>query len=352
MRMSHDGQYIAYDQPPEENVSDSDIYLISVDGKHEERLVKHAADHRLIGWSIEGKGILFSSDRTGSGDMWFLPVSEGRAQTSPELVKGGLQRIIPMGLTQSGSFYYAQGGEMLDIYVTTVDSRTGKILQQPEKTIKRFEGLNSWPDYSFDGKYLAYVSTRSHSYQANRQPNILCIRLLETGEEREFTKKFRRLAGTRWAPDGKFLYLAAWDNQGQGIYRVNAHNGEFNPVIRVQPPASLHRHEISPDGNLLIYGRRNNQKEPYRIFGRNLTTGEEKQIYSGNERNMFSISPDGKRLALINVGKDIVLQVMPISGGGTNVIFKYEAAKNVYSPVEWSADGEYIFFVRQHRNKD
>jgi Tol biopolymer transport system component len=222
MRISRDGEYIAYDQPEEENGSDNDIFLLSVDGKHETRLVKHPADDRLVGWSPDGKGVFFASDRTGSVDMWYLPVSGGKAQGAPEFVKGGLQRIIPMGLTQNGSFFYAQGVDMLDVYVATMDPRTGKILNPPEKAIKKFEGSNSWPDYSFDGKYLAYLTTRSHSYQANRRPNILCIRELATGKEREFTTKFRRLAGTRWAPDGKSLYLAAWDSQGHGHYKVDA----------------------------------------------------------------------------------------------------------------------------------
>jgi Tol biopolymer transport system component len=315
--------------------------------------VKHPADDRLLGWLPDGKGILFASDRTGSVSMWFLPISGGKAQGAPEIVKEGVEQIVPMGFTQSGAFYYAQGRQVLDVYVARIDPQTGKISAPPDKAIKRFEGANSWPDYSFDGKYLAYLSTRSHSYQAALRPNILCIRSLESGKEREFITKFKRLAGTRWAPDGHSLYLAAWDNQGRGIYRVNAQSGEFTVMVRNQPPASLHRHhEISPDGNIFIYGRRDNAKEPYRILSRNLATGEEKQLYSADDRNMFSISPDGRRLALINMDKKKVLSVMPLNGSEPRVLLRFEEAMNYSGAIEWTPDGKYILFTRLHSTKD
>lgn len=347
MRISRDGRYIAYHRSEEESASDSDIFLLSVDGKHETRLVKHPAHDRLLGWSPDGKGIFFSSDRTGSIDVWFIPVSGGKAQGLPEFVKGGLEHNVAMGFTRDGSFYYAQGLEMMDVYVATMDPKTGKILKPPEKAIKTFEGSNSWPDYSFDGKYLAYLTTRSHSYQANRHPNILCIRSLETGQEREFTTKFRELARPCWASDGKSIYLGAWDNQGNGIYRVNVQNGEFAPIVRVQSPTAdlLYWHQISRDGHFLIYGRRDNQKEPYRILNRNLTTGEERQLYSG-DRNRFSISPDGQQLALINLNKEKIVQVIPIGGGKPVVLAQFEESQNHASTIEWSADGKHIIFAK------
>ena len=349
MRFSRDGGYIAYDQTQQENALDSDIFLISADGSREMTLVEHPAQDFLLGWSPDGRGVVFASDRTGSLDMWYLPVHAGKAQGAPELVKSGVEEIVPMGFTQNGSFYYAQAPFVLDVYVARIDSQNGKILAPPEKAIRRFEGRNSWPDYSADGKYLAYVSTRNRSFHSALYPNILCIRSLDTGEEQEFATRFRRLAGPRWSPDGQLLYLAAWDNEGMGIYRVNTQNGEFTPIVRVKAPASLHWHEISPDGSTFIYGRRENSKAPYRIVSRKLTTGEEKVLHTG-DKNWFSISPDGKRLALINQGKDKVLQITPVSGGRPTELMHFKDEKTSISPVEWSADGKYIFFDRMHKN--
>jgi Tol biopolymer transport system component len=354
IRFSGDGQYIAYDQPQEENAPEHDIFLISSDGSSEVPLVKHPAHDLLLGWPPDGKGILFASDRTGSLDMWFLPVSGGKAQGAPELVKGGVEEILPMGFTQNGSFYYAQGQWMLDVYVAKMDRESGKILAPPEKAIKHFEGANSWPEYSPDGKYLAYVSTRSRAFQAPLHPNILCIRSLETGKEREFTTKFRRLAGPRWSPDGQSIYVAAWDYQGMGIYRVNAQNGEFTPIVRTEPPASLQAHEVSPDGSIFICERQGNPKDPFRILSRDLTTGEEKQLYAGDPEAgslWISLSPDSLWLAFINLDKKKVLRVMPASGGEPKELLRFEEERRYFGSIEWTADGKYILFPRLHSTK-
>jgi len=355
MRFSRDGQYIAYDQAQEENAPEDDIFLISVNGSSEVPLVKHPAQDLLLGWPPDGKGILFASDRTGSLDIWFLPVSGGRPQGAPELVKRGVEEIVPLGFTQGGSFYYAQGQGMFDVYVAKMDRQSGKILAPPEKAIKRFEGANSWPDYSPDGKYLAYVTTRSRAFQSAVRPNILCIRSLETGKEREFSTKFKRLADPRWSPDGQFIYLAAWDNQGMGIYRFNAQNGEFAPIVRAEPPASLQAHKVSPDGNIFIYERQDKPKEPYRILSRDLTTGEEKQLYAGDPesgRLIISLSPDGRWLAFSNLDKKKVLRVMPASGGAPKELLRFEENRSYFSSIEWTADGKYILFPRVHPTKD
>jgi len=356
MRFSGDGRYIAYDQPQEENAAECDIFLISIDGGQEVALVEHPAHDLLLGWPPDGKGILFASDRTSSLDIWFLPVSGGKAQGSPELVRRGIEQIVPLGFTQNGSFYYAQGGSMLDAYVARMDRQSGKILAPPEKAIKRFEGANSWPEYSPDGKYLAYLSTRSHRFQAALFPNVLCIRSFENTVEREFSTKFRRLAGLRWAPDGKSIYLAAWDDQGMGIYQADTQTGRMIPIVRDEGPQRIHSHNVSPDGKTLIYVRRYKvePKEPYRILSRDLTTGEEKELYSGNAENgrlRVALSPDGERLAVINMDKKKTLRLIPTRGGEPRDLLKYEDAHS-FTCLEWTADGKYIVFARMQSAKD
>ena len=358
MRFSRDGQYIAYDWPQQQGSAKHDIFLIPSRGGQEIQLVKHPADDRLLGWPPDGKGILFASDRTGSLDMWFLPISKGEAQGTPEFVKGGIERIVPMGFTRSGSFYYAQGQWMVDVYAARMDPKTDRILAPPQKVIKRFEGRNCCPQYSPDGKHLAYLTTRSRGFQAANRPNILCVHSLETGKDREYTTKFKRLGALRWSPDGKFLYLSAWGDQGVGIYKVEARSGKFKPIVHAQPQVSLVDLDVSSDGNVLFYERyerRDGPAEPRRILSLNLTTGQEKQLYVTGPDHLSvgaSVSPDGKWLAFMSGNKEKVLQVIPTAGGEPRVLLRTEEANNYYACIAWAADGKYILFPRVHATKD
>jgi tricorn protease len=66
MRFSPDGRYVAYDVAQQRGAAERDIFVMALARSTETTLVKHPADDRLLGWSPDGKYILFSSDRTGA----------------------------------------------------------------------------------------------------------------------------------------------------------------------------------------------------------------------------------------------------------------------------------------------
>ena len=67
---SPDGRFIAYDTPPAgEETGNHDIFLISLDDQTEIPLVEHPENDAVFAWTPDGKGLLFTSDRTGSLDL-------------------------------------------------------------------------------------------------------------------------------------------------------------------------------------------------------------------------------------------------------------------------------------------
>jgi len=366
MHFSRDGRYIAYDLLQDDNSNQGDIFLISADGSNEVSLVKHPAHDFLLGWMPDREGILFGSDRTGSFDLWFLPVSEGKAQGRPELVKRGIGQIESIGFTQSGSYYYIQditsSEQSNDVYVVRMDPESGKILALPETWVRRFEGYNYQPKYSPDGKYLAYTTTRNRTLNpfSPERPNNLRIRSLETGKEQEFSTEFRIRGRYQWSSDGQFIYFTDYNDQGKGEwYQVNTQNGEVAPIDgnRKEIPAGARivQWEFSPDGNSIIYERQDKPNEPYRILSRDRWTAEEKQLCTTDNLIMFSTSPDGKWLALKFTTEDgqKVVQVMPISGGRPRELLRYDWGGTSYvGHIEWTADGKYILFQKLHYTKD
>ena len=101
--LSPDGKYIAGTYLPQEDSANRDIFLFSIDGDLETKLVEHPADDVLIGWSPDGKQVLFTSDRTGSIGIWTVYVSGGEAAGMPELIRGNMGDSRRVGLSRGFS---------------------------------------------------------------------------------------------------------------------------------------------------------------------------------------------------------------------------------------------------------
>ena len=86
---SRDSRYLAFGRKAGDDEDDQqrDVFILSVDGSREVRTVSNPADDYAVGWSPDGKYLLFSSTRTGARSLWAQPVSEGRPQGQPLLVK-------------------------------------------------------------------------------------------------------------------------------------------------------------------------------------------------------------------------------------------------------------------------
>ena len=334
-----------------EDSPERDISLLSIDGSREISLVEHPADDRVLGWAPDGRHILFASDRTGTLGAWIIAVADGKPQEVPKLVKSDIRGFEPMGFTSDGSFYHGlrEGGQS-DIYIAKLDPETGEILVPPRKTTRRFEGHNCFPDYSPDGKYLAYISTRGAMPLMSSPPHVLCIQSLEAGEERELSPKLKRFAVPRWSPDCNSIVVVGqgYNNHWRGIYQINARTGAITVLVPPLEGRKLFPHELSPDGKALFYGSLDFDAEIYRISYRNLESGAEKELYrptATDNSSFLSCSPDGKWLAFVEWGKEEWLRIMPAAGGEPRELHRCEQEDGRCVALRWTPDGKYILFV-------
>jgi Tol biopolymer transport system component len=97
MFFSADGRYLAYDIPARETSVQRDVFLLAIDGSSEIPAVAHAANDELMGWSPDGKRLLFTSDRTGSPGLWTATFMDGKPQGGPELVKRDIGELNSLG---------------------------------------------------------------------------------------------------------------------------------------------------------------------------------------------------------------------------------------------------------------
>jgi Tol biopolymer transport system component len=312
--------------------------------------VDHPADDRSVGWSPEGKWVLFVSDRTGTLDLWMLPVRDGRSAGEPRLVKAGVGRIFSLGFDSTGHYYFGTGSPAHDIFDVQLDSRSGRALSAPTRAIERFQGSNDEPSYSRDGSRLVYVSARGLVTTVPPRFSVLCIRALDTGEEQELHTDFQRLAGPLFSADGTAVLVAAWDGD-MAIQRVDTATGAFSPVVEAKEGTLLSGHAQSPDGKTLYYAGCDDGA--CWIRSRDLASRTETEIHRGpREPLSIALSPDGRSLAFVSLPLDAikterVVRIVPVEGGAPREIFRFTEHGQHFHRVEFSADGSSLLVPRE-----
>ncbi len=346
--ISPDGRWIVYDFPKKDESGRYDIFLLTSDGKLEIPLVKHPADNRLLGWTPNVDWILFASNRAGSWDAWIVPVKEGKSQGDPRLVKrdfgmlGQSTGVNPVGFAPNGSFYYMVNSWLEEVHLAILDNEKIKVLTPPQKVAHGYQGANCYPDWSPDGKYLAFSSRREPKGLGT---GALCIIAIDTGEQKEFF--FPELKGNfirvNWCPDGKSLLVVGSDKNGRsGIFRVYPETGKVRPIVT--EGSGFHSPRCSPDGKKVFYEIDSWEDNIFRIMCYNIETEQKKKIYQSSSQIIrLDISPDGKWLAFLEAA-DSTLKLMPSEGGKPKVLHKFEGDWS--TSVAWSPDGKYLFFSR------
>jgi len=356
MRFSPDGRYIAYDAASPQDSGNRDIFLLSADGSREIRLVEHPADDQLLGWTPDGNHILFASDRSGTMSVWLLRVLDGNPQGAPELVKQDIGQAQPIGFTRTGSFYYGLVIGASDVYTAEFDPASGRVVTQPQRVVQRFVGSNFSPAWSPDGQFLAYISSRGPGLIGHR-PEIISIRSLKTGEERDLPPKLSFTWGPiRWSPDGRSILVSGKDKKiKHGLFLVDAQTGDVTPTVmwedrEIDAPAWF------PDGKRLLFHSQRFEAGtimPATVVIRDLATGQEKVIFqppAGMKIDDIALSPDGQQVALTLLEKQTqssVLKVLPISGGEARELTRTKEPEVIVGDsLSWSSDSRYIVFGR------
>jgi Tol biopolymer transport system component len=315
--ISPDGRYLAYDVADSKG-SNRDIVVLDLEGNRELPLVTHAANDKLLGWTPDGRHIFFASDRNGTWDGWLLRVEDGTPRGLPEMIKAGLGNVSPAGFTRSGAFYCQRRHQGWNVYVARLDPDTGEVRSEPSPV--RLVGKDVWPDWSPDGQYLAYCSESDRE-----KAQIIRIRTLATGQERELKPDLPRFEYLRWCPDSRHLLITNFSGESPSvIYRLAAATGDYTALVR-SDQRKIRQAELSADGKTLAY-RIRGRGTMNRLIVRSLETGNEKEVLQTPTAGAlalapgsgWALSPDGKHVALSireEAGKPFVLKIMSVESG-------------------------------------
>jgi Tol biopolymer transport system component len=328
---SPDGRFVAFSFIRDGNPPHGDLFLLTLDDRNEIVVAGHPAEDNFLGWTPDGKNLLFLSDRSGTWDIWTVRITGGKQQGEPELLKkdfGYYSEVL--GIAQEGSFYYKVNTPSGGLYNGAIDLETGKILSSPSPVATRYTGPPYNLAWSPDGKYLLYLSRRGSIGPGN---NLITIRSNTTGEERILKPYLRFVNQMSWAPDGRSILAVGITEKEAGIFQIETETGS---IIRRLVGLNRLAPRLCPDGNTLVYMKGG----PMAITKHNLDTGEESEVIR-NASLSYDISPDGKEAVFF---KDSVIITVPLIGGEPKKLIGGLAK---YYNLKWTKDGRYIIAEAQ-----
>ena len=359
MTFSPDSRYLVIDLPQGEDDPKHDLFAFSVDGQKEMRIAEHPADDSVLDWISGSDDLLFLSDRTGTQDAWIVEFADGQTRGEPRLVRKDLGQVTPLGLSREGSFFYRLGSQMTDIAIASIDLEKQALVEPPKILPLPVVGANYQPQWSPDGKYLAYLSNPRSGPGGASKPG-LWIRSDDMGEVREITTPLQSIARPCWAPDGRSLFVVGNDGKTfLGIYQIHVQTGQTTFFVDSEPGANIKFIAPAPDGKSVYYTYFEFAKKRCRIMSIGLSNREIRELYRQDappDIGGLRISPDGKNLVFGTIEPDgsWVLEAFQLPGGPPRKIFSTKAnASGVSTAPFWAPDGKrLLFFMDVSKGKD
>ena len=347
--VSPDARHIVYDAPQENGSSERDLFVVSVDGGTETRLVAHPANDLWPEWTPDGRGVLFYSNRSGVFGLWFQEMRDGAPVGPPDQLRQEMGKAAPLGFAEDGSYYYALVSGSSDIFLVDYDPSSGRVQGDPSLLDVGYTGRNLSPTWSPDGRCLAYLSMQQELFVVPVSHRII-LACNENGSlsfEQELDPGMESVRALRWSPDGRSLLVMGRDAQKRwGLHLIDARMGDVEPLVLDDGAFSP---SWSPDGDAVMFKRRDPESKTSPLVRLDLESRVEHELFRGSGSTNFAnyaLSPTGDRLLLTLAemgGEANRLEVLDVDSGHLEELWT-AAPRNALDSF-WSRDGETILLV-------
>ena len=244
------GLRVAYWGVNPANQQHRDIWTIPTQGGATVAVTNDAALDWNPVWSPDGQYLYFVSNRTGTMNLWRVPVDEatGKVLGPPETVTGPSGESWQPGFSRDGrQLVYVQRNVRVGIESIGFDPAKG-VVTGPSTTITQGTERPGFPDLSPDGEWLAYYNFGA------AQEDIFIVRQ-DGSETRQLTNDACKDRMPRWSPNGKEIAIYSDCDGTDQIWVVNVATGNRRQLT-YQKGAGAQYPVWSPDGTRLAYHSR------------------------------------------------------------------------------------------------
>lgn len=344
--LSPDGKTIAFSYH-------GDLWTVPASGGRAVRLTSHLARDIQPIYSPDGKSLLFASNRYGNYDLFLMPAGGG----VPKRLTYHSGNEFPSSFTPDGKWilFYGNAYGSSDIYKIPVTGGEPIRLTWDRREREYFGTVSP------DGQWIAYNhnaspgSWRRRGYEGSANADVWIARFTTpVSEPRRITTNPGQDFHPQFSRDGKRLYYVS-DRKGQvNIWSMDLNGGNQRQLTHhttdgarvpgYQPNADKLVYEYNSEIWLLDLKSGKYHQVPIDIETDERRNPITQRTITSNPSE-YSVSPDGKKVALIVRGD---LFVVPVTGGPARPLVTRPSRE---SHISWMADSRTILFTTDEKGQ-
>ena len=222
------GQRIAYTRRFG-NPASADVYTIPAEGGTPVPVTTDLATDWGPVWSPDGGALYFVSDRSGSMNLWRVPIDEktGRSRGGPEAITTPATSLAHVSLSGDGrQIAYTSALVTTNIQRLLLDPATATVRGEPSWLTS---GSRRWssPDPSPDGEWVAFYSL------VRPDGDVYVIRSDGTGL-RQVTGDSAVDRVPRWSPDGKWIAFFSTRSGMLSPWKIRPDGSDLQPLAETE----------------------------------------------------------------------------------------------------------------------
>ena len=362
---SPDGRFIAYtrsrwQETPYNAYLGGDIFVADL-AEGEDRLVLGGnASDVFVAWTLDGNAMLFTSDQSGTTDLWMVPVTGGQLRGKPAVVYPRISGITGVGVTRTGGlFFRTTYEESSEVEVAPFDPVSGRVLSAPKPVSSEPTRRRSRPAWSSDGKSLLYRSgpARPVPLFTSDGYNTVSVQSIASGTVREVTLQHECVnAWHHWmvAPlpnsDRWVMSVDGSTAACRGLYSIDAKTGVGSAI----ESSKVYLEQAAPlkAGKSIVYIR-----SAQSVVVRDLASGSERLVIdlkspeSGFEGGRFAhlaMAHSSDRAAVLIETRDQrrKLAELDLSSGTLRALPGLELIRGRgWSGLAWTGDDRHLLYI-------